>query len=112
MNHFPDEFIAQRKAALLEKQKNLLSEINRLEDEESRDSGSDYSEDDLSQRAQDRYDEGAIEDRLRKDLEKVDAALLRIESSTYGVCGNCQKLIDRARLEALPEAGICLECSR
>ena len=43
-------------------------------------------------------------------LEKVKAALRRIEHGTYGQCEDCGEAIDRARLESLPHAALCLRC--
>lgn len=43
-------------------------------------------------------------------LRLVEEALARIDSGTYGICPRCGATIDLARLEALPEAPLCLEC--
>ena len=43
-------------------------------------------------------------------LEKVNAALHRVEQGTYGRCENCGEAIDHARLESLPSAELCLRC--
>jgi RNA polymerase-binding transcription factor DksA len=47
----------------------------------------------------------ALEDHLRR----VDHALARIEDGTYGTCEVCGKPIGRERLDAIPEASLCLE---
>ena len=44
------------------------------------------------------------------ELRAIDAALKRIEESTYGICEDCGKPIPRARLMAIPNATRCLEC--
>ncbi len=43
-------------------------------------------------------------------LEEIDVALARLEAGTYGICAGCRQPIDRARLEALPEARFCVGC--
>ena len=43
-------------------------------------------------------------------LEKIDAAIKRIDEDTYGVCFECDKAIPKKRLEFLPFALRCLEC--
>ena len=43
-------------------------------------------------------------------LRMVEEALARIDSGTYGVCPRCGANIDPARLEAAPEAPLCLYC--
>ncbi|WEK52965.1 MAG: TraR/DksA C4-type zinc finger protein [Candidatus Cohnella colombiensis] len=42
-------------------------------------------------------------------LERVDAALLRMETGEYGHCVSCGKFIPYERLEALPTAIYCIE---
>jgi DnaK suppressor protein len=44
--------------------------------------------------------------------EAVDAALLRIAVGSYGVCARCGLPIGFARLEARPEATLCIACAR
>jgi len=48
--------------------------------------------------------------REEKMLNYIDAALMRIERGTYGVCISCGKLIDKRRLEAVPHTQLCIEC--
>lgn len=43
-------------------------------------------------------------------LERIDHALRKLENGTYGICEDCGARIDRARLEALPQAVYCIEC--
>jgi len=52
----------------------------------------------------------ALERRLQSLLSEVDRALEKIEAGTYGVCDGCGQPIDPARLEALPQAILCLSC--
>ncbi|WP_082500784.1 TraR/DksA family transcriptional regulator [Agreia sp. Leaf244] len=42
----------------------------------------------------------------------VDAALDRVASGCYGVCARCGKPIGFARLDARPEATLCIACAR
>jgi RNA polymerase-binding transcription factor DksA len=49
---------------------------------------------------------------LRRNLEEVDAALHRFEHGTYGRCERCGERIEWARLEALPQAALCMPCQR
>ena len=43
------------------------------------------------------------------DLREVDAALMRLDAGTYGVCEACGRPIADERLEALPAARLCIE---
>jgi DnaK suppressor protein len=52
----------------------------------------------------------ALENRIRQELAKVEHALDKIKNGTYGVCDSCGKPIDPERLEALPQATVCMNC--
>ncbi|NIZ47153.1 TraR/DksA family transcriptional regulator [Entomospira nematocerorum] len=45
-------------------------------------------------------------------VQRIDVALARMENGTYGVCVKCGKMIDKARLEVLPEASMCIDCQK
>jgi DnaK suppressor protein len=51
-----------------------------------------------------------LEGQTRDTLGDVLAALERIENGTYGVCTRCGAQIAAARLEAMPEASLCVTC--
>lgn len=44
------------------------------------------------------------------ELREIDLALQRIENGTYGICNECGRPIDPARLNARPAARQCLPC--
>jgi DnaK suppressor protein len=44
-------------------------------------------------------------------LEEIDAALIRMENGSYGVCGSCGAVIPAGRLEARPTARTCIGCA-
>ena len=52
----------------------------------------------------------ALEKRTRDQLAGVEHALHKFEEGTYGLCDACGEPIDPARLEALPQASLCLKC--
>jgi len=45
-------------------------------------------------------------------LKQVHGALRRFENGTYGLCVECNKPIDTARLKAIPYAELCMDCQR
>jgi RNA polymerase-binding protein DksA len=51
-----------------------------------------------------------LEKRIRERLAEVEHALQKFEDGTYGLCDSCGQPIDPARLEALPQASLCLSC--
>jgi DnaK suppressor protein len=52
----------------------------------------------------------ALENRIRQELAGIEHALQKFEEGTYGLCDNCGQPIDPQRLEALPQASLCLNC--
>jgi DnaK suppressor protein len=52
----------------------------------------------------------ALERRLTEALAEVERALKKYEAGNYGICDLCGQSIEPARLEALPQASLCLEC--
>lgn len=50
-----------------------------------------------------------VRDRERKLLKKIDEALLRIKSGTYGWCAETGEPIGLPRLMARPTATLCIE---
>lgn len=43
-------------------------------------------------------------------LKKIDHALAKIESGTFGICEACEEEISLKRLEARPETTLCIRC--
>ena len=52
----------------------------------------------------------ALEKRIIDQLAGIDNALDKFEQGSYGICEICGKTIDPARLEALPQATLCMSC--
>lgn len=52
----------------------------------------------------------ALERRINEQLAKVEHALEKFEKGTYGFCDICGQPIDPARLEAIPQASLCMSC--
>lgn len=106
------------KERLVREREDLARDILRLEQiaEEIR---SDRGEDrgrisnHMAEEASNTYDQErnlALLSNLQRTLGSIDAALKRLDSSTYGECEVCGKAIDRARLETIPYAARCVEC--
>ncbi len=49
-------------------------------------------------------------DRHVEEIRDIDAALMRIADSSYGICTDCDEAIDVKRLEAYPTAKRCRPC--
>lgn len=53
----------------------------------------------------------AAERRREVDLQRIEAALRRIDKGDYGLCTVCDEPIARKRLEADPAAPTCVRCA-
>jgi RNA polymerase-binding transcription factor DksA len=51
-----------------------------------------------------------IVESIKRMLDEVDAALVRVDEGTYGTCARCGKAIPEARLEFRPESIYCVDC--
>jgi DnaK suppressor protein len=51
-----------------------------------------------------------LEKSIREQLAAVEHALQKFDDGTYGLCDGCGKPIPPERLEALPQATLCLDC--
>jgi DnaK suppressor protein len=54
----------------------------------------------------------ALVQSLERKVESITHALRLAEAGNYGICERCGKAIDPARLEALPDASMCLKCQK
>jgi DnaK suppressor protein len=52
---------------------------------------------------------GKLAQRQQKFIQHLQAALVRIENKTYGVCRETGKLISKERLRAVPHATLCID---
>ena len=52
----------------------------------------------------------SLEKRLANTVAEIEHALEKYEAGTYGLCDSCGQPIEPARLEALPQASLCLGC--
>jgi DnaK suppressor protein len=52
----------------------------------------------------------AMEKRTLDQLAEVDNALAKFDKENYGICENCGQPIGLDRLEALPQAPLCMNC--
>ena len=94
-------FIEKQKQRLLAKREELESELQEFEDKKQ-DFGQD--EDDNIHETEIYSSNIQIHKILEKQLNEVNDALKRIGNGKYGICEKTKQPIDKARLEAVPEA--------
>ncbi len=109
------------KKLLLEKRREILRNVNEIEDEALKRSRLDATGDlsrtpiHMADLGTDNYEqEFALDlmDSERNLLHEIDNALQLIENKTYGICEGTGKPISKARLEAQPWARYCVEFAR
>lgn len=70
---------------------------------------------DSSEQAVEMEDDASLEGQgalVAKEIASVKRALARIADGTYGECVRCGNDIAPGRLEARPEAALCIDCAR
>jgi len=55
---------------------------------------------------------GKLAQRQLKFIQHLQAALVRIENKTYGICRETGKLISMERLRAVPHATLCIDAKK
>ena len=113
--------IERFKLMLLEKRREILRNVNEIEDEALKKSRLDASGDlssmpiHMADLGTDNYEQEfalGLMDSERKLLQEIDDAMQRIEQRAYGICEGTGKPIAKARLEAKPWARYCVEYAR
>lgn len=102
--HFRNRLIEQR-AEILRRLDNLREELKGIE-------GTPRELEEWAQEEKDREILIRLEERENEELRKVLAALELIDRSDYGTCQACGKSIPKKRLEELPTALRCIDCTR
>ena len=109
------------KQMLLQKRREIISNVNEMKDEALKQSRLDASGDlssmpiHMADIGTDNYEQEfalGLMDSERKLLRETDDALQRIEQGAYGICEGTGKQIRKARLEAQPWAKYCVEYAR
>ncbi len=89
--------LTNRLSALVDKGKTLWQEQGDKEDENA----SEVAE---------FQDTISLEKNLEKSRTDVSEALKHVDAGTYGICQNCGKPIEEARLKLVPSATLCATC--
>ena len=55
---------------------------------------------------------GKLAQRQQKFIQHLQAALVRIENKTYGICRETGRLISKERLRAVPHATLCIDAKK
>ncbi len=100
--------LEKEKARLLQEKAAVEEELEKL-----RESLKSEIEIDINGLSPDLYERDktvALIESLEFRLASIERALRAIEKGSYGICERCGSPIDPARLEARPDATLCLKC--
>jgi DnaK suppressor protein len=104
----------QIRARLEAEKKRILDELNQLNNSrtiDDRREGSPFGKrEEEATESMELEKRLALENRLNSLLTEVERALKKMDEGTYGKCDMCHSVIDPARMEALPQAILCLNC--
>ncbi len=56
--------------------------------------------------------EATTEQILDREAQQVEDAMRQRERGEYGVCSNCGRAISKERLQARPQATLCIDCQQ
>ena len=107
------------KKLLLKKKEEILQAVKHIEQDtlsrSQREASGDLSGYSLhmADTATDSYDREfslGIASNAQEILYDIEEALKRIKDKTFGSCLSCEKPIPKKRLQALPQAGLCITC--
>ena len=81
-------------------------------EDETQEIPSDNHPGDVASVTLDREIDYTLEENEERLIAEIDAALLRIEDGTFGICQTCGNPIGAERLEAVPYTTQCIDCKR
>jgi len=102
--------VEQQKKTLQQESDSLTSQIEALE--QALDARPDYSMGEGDPAITEWELNLILLERLKGEYEKLQHAVARLETGTYGICEHCGKHINPDRLAVLPATTVCMECAQ
>ena len=113
---YSDEELQEFKALILEKiekaqseYENLRATVTNANDNDTEDTSPTFKNMEEGASTLSKETAGRMAQRQMKFIQNLQAALVRIENKTYGVCRETGKLIPKERLRAVPHATLSIE---
>ena len=114
MQQFPNDSYQNVRSLLEQEKKRLNERITQLTSQDpftDPERASDNAASDTEASEEFNHDRvSAVIEELKRDVDTIDEALLRIGDGSYGTCVLCKSAIDARRLRALPTAQYCSSC--
>lgn len=116
---YSDEELAEFKKVILEKLEKakadyelLKSAITQSESNDTMDTSPTFKVLEEGASTLSKEEAGRLAQRQQKFIQHLQAALVRIENKTYGICRETGKLIPKERLMAVPHATLSIEAKQ
>lgn len=103
------EIINQKLSVAREELQNLISSLQTENENGTDDTGSVYKTLEDGSSTLQKESTSQLASRLKKFIQNLEAALVRIENKTYGVCRVTGRLISKERLRAVPHTTQSME---
>ena len=118
-NRYTDEELAEFKGIILKKLESARSDYDLLRKTISHESSNDTEDTSPTFKVLEegaatlsKEEAGKFAQRQLKFIQHLEAALIRIQNKTYGICRETGKLIAKDRLRAVPHATLCIEAKQ
>ncbi len=102
------ETLLRFRARLIDQNEALTEALGISLEEEGGDESSDQHIADVGAVTLNRQVDLTVQENVERLLNQVDRALEKIDEGTYGLCDRCGEPIEESRLQAAPEATLCL----
>lgn len=116
---YSDEELAEFKELILEKLAQakrdydlLKSAIDYSESNDTQDTSPTFKTLEEGASTLSKEESGRLAQRQQKFIQHLEAALIRIENKTYGICRETGKLIPKERLRIVPHATLSIEAKK
>ncbi|PIF05862.1 MAG: molecular chaperone DnaK [Draconibacterium sp.] len=115
-NKYSDEELKEFKELILEKLKKAQDDYEMYKNSLTQSDGNDTQDTSPTFKVLEegaatlsKEEAGKLAQRQLKFIQHLQAALVRIENKTYGICRETGKLISKERLRAVPHATLCID---
>ncbi len=116
MSHLSTKELEHIQKTLREQRERAISRIEELKVQDpfsDPDRLNDNAASDMEASEESNHDRvAALIEELTHQVTDADAALVRIENGSYGICTNCGESIESARLAIMPSATLCMTCEQ
>jgi len=116
---YSDEELEEFRAIILEKLEKarrdyelLKSAITQSESNDTQDTSPTFKVLEEGAATLSKEESGKLAQRQQKFIQHLQAALVRIENKTYGICRETGKLISKERLRAVPHATLSIDAKQ